>query len=247
MAAAPAAQPGRPSGEPFVELVAIMDRLRSPGGCPWDAEQTHASLVTYLIEEAYEVVEAIESDDSDGICEELGDLLLQVVFHARIAAERETDPWNIDDVAAGIAAKIVSRHPHVFGSATAETAQQVQANWQAIKAAEKARTSALDGIPSGLPALLLAEKMIHRMTNAGVTPKPGPGAATHAAESALPAGASLADFGELLLALVVRGRDLGLDAEAALRHALRNYAERIRAAESGRSGIGQSAPAPSGD
>ena len=109
-----------------------MDRLRSPGGCPWDARQTHQSLVEYLIEEAYETVEAIEADDDAGLREELGDLLLQVVFHARIAQERAEGPWSIDDVADGIIAKLVRRHPHVFADGTAETAADVEANWHAI-------------------------------------------------------------------------------------------------------------------
>lgn len=225
--------PGQePTGQPLLELIAVMDQLRSPGGCPWDAEQTHRSLVTYLIEEAYEAVEAIEDGDVAGMREELGDLLLQVFFHARIAQE-ESPSWNIDDVAAGIADKIRARHPHVFGDVVADTAADVEANWAAIKAAEKGRTSVLDGIPRGLPALVLAEKMTHRTAAGGVTPTPGPAPATAAAAAALPEGSSFADFGELLLALVIRGQAAGLEAEAALRHALRGYADRIRAGETG--------------
>lgn len=220
-----------PTGQPLLELIAVMDRLRSPGGCPWDAEQTHESLVTYLLEEAYETVEAIEAGDRAGMREELGDLLLQVMFHARIAAEDPADPWTIDDVAAGIAAKLVARHPHVFGDVKADTAEVAEANWAALKAAEKGRTSVLDGIPKGLPGLVLAEKMTHRAQIGGVVPAPGPLRARAAAAAALPTEATFDDFGDLLLALVTRGQAHGLDAEAALRHALRGYADRIRAAE----------------
>ena len=114
-----------PTGEPLLELVRVMNRLRSPGGCPWDAEQTHRSLVEYLVEEAYETVEAIETDDRVALREELGDVLLQVVFHSRIAEESVDDPFSIDDVAAGIVAKLIARHPHVFGDGDALTAPQV--------------------------------------------------------------------------------------------------------------------------
>ena len=131
-------------GRRFLDLVEVMDRLRSPGGCPWDAEQTHASLVKYLLEEAYETAEAIEDGDEAALREELGDVLLQVVFHSRIAAERP-DGWSIDDVANDIVEKLVRRHPHVFGSASATTARDVESNWERLKAAEKGRTSAVDG------------------------------------------------------------------------------------------------------
>lgn len=130
--------PSVPSGAALLDLVAVMDRLRSPGGCPWDAEQTHASLVPYLVEETYEAVEAIESGERDHMAEELGDVLLQVVFHARVAQEDEVAPFDIDDVAAGIAAKLRRRHPHVFGDVVADTPEAVAANWSVIKAAEKA-------------------------------------------------------------------------------------------------------------
>ncbi|MCU0296628.1 MAG: MazG family protein, partial [Candidatus Nanopelagicales bacterium] len=123
-----------------------MDRLRSPGGCPWDAEQTHESLVQYLVEETYETIEAIDADHRDGLIEELGDLLLQVVFHARIGQESD-DPFDIDDVAGGIADKLIARHPHVFGEAPAETAEDVEAAWFERKRQEKGRTSVTDGVP----------------------------------------------------------------------------------------------------
>ena len=142
-------------GAHLLDLVAVMDRLRSPGGCPWDAEQTHESLVEYLVEEAYETVEAIETGDDAALREELGDVLLQVAFHARIAEERD-DPWSIDDVADGITAKLVRRHPHVFSDHVVRDADEVEANWRRLKAEEKGRESVTDGIPLALPALVLA-------------------------------------------------------------------------------------------
>jgi XTP/dITP diphosphohydrolase len=129
-------------GARLLDLVAVMDRLRSPGGCPWDREQTHASLAPYLLEETYETLEAIDSGDRAHLREELGDLLLQVVFHARVAAEHPLDPWTVDDVAAGITDKLVRRHPHVFADASAESAAHVEAAWDRLKAPEKERASA---------------------------------------------------------------------------------------------------------
>ena len=154
-------------GESVLDLIEVMDRLRSPGGCPWDARQTHESLVEYLVEEAYETVEAIEGGDDSGLREELGDLLLQVVFHARIAQERGEEGWDIDDVARGIVEKLIRRHPHVFADVDADTAEQVEANWHALKAEEKGRASVADGIPEHLPALLRASKVHSRSTSLG--------------------------------------------------------------------------------
>lgn len=213
-----------------MELIAVMDQLRSPGGCPWDAEQTHESLVSYLTEEAHEAVEAIETRDRAAMREELGDVLLQVMFHSRIAQEHESDPWSIDEVAAGIAAKLVARHPHVFGDETVDSAAHVESVWLARKTAEKSRDSVLDGIPAGLPALLMAAKMHYRVTHGGVAhPEPDPlvGAAAARALDELPEDA----VGDLLLALATGALDRGVDPEAALRGALRGYAEQVRAAE----------------
>ena len=210
------------------ELVHVMDRLRSPGGCPWDARQTHRSLVEYLVEEAYESVEAIESGDRDDLREELGDLLLQVVFHARIAQEDPDDPWDIDDVADGIVRKLVSRHPHVFADASAETAEEVEANWHQLKAAEKGRTSVTDGIPASLPALVLAAKLLARSETIDA-PLP----AEAAASEVLAGIDSESDFGELLIGLVAAARARGWDAEAAAREAARRHRDRIRRAETG--------------
>jgi XTP/dITP diphosphohydrolase len=210
-------------GARLLDLVAVMDRLRSPGGCPWDAEQSHESLVTYLLEEAYETVESVETGDRDGLREELGDLLLQVVFHARIAQEHGSDPWGVDEVAAGIVAKLVSRHPHVFGSVDATTADEVEANWEQIKRAEKGRASAVDGVPIGQPALALASKLMSRAEQADVAPKiPDP---------ALPAAVTSEAVGELLLSVVALARRNGVDAEAALREAARGYAGAVRRRE----------------
>ena len=203
-------------GARLLDLVAVMDRLRSPGGCPWDAEQTHESLMTYLVEETYETLEAIETGDRQHLREELGDLVLQVVFHSRIAAEHPDEPWSVDDVAGDIVDKLVRRHPHVFGTSTAATAADVEAGWERQKAAEKGRASAVDGVPMALPALSLATKLVHRAEKNGVDVDPVDGD----------------DLGARLMSLVVESRAAGLDAEAELRAAARRFADRVRAAES---------------
>ena len=168
-----------------------MDRLRSPGGCPWDAEQTHASLARYLLEEAYEAFEAIEDGDLDGLREELGDVLLQVVFHARLAAERPPpEGWDIDDVAAGLVDKLVRRHPHVFGEVEVRGAADVETNWAAIKKAEKARQSAVEGIPLSQPALTLAAKLQRRAESVGVPADLLTGPGDEVTAEGAPAGAS---------------------------------------------------------
>lgn len=206
-------------GAGVLDLVATMDRLRSPGGCPWDAEQTHASLTTYLLEETYEVLEAIETGDRDHLREELGDLLLQVVFHARIAAEDAQDPWSVDDVAADIVDKLVRRHPHVFGpDAGSRSAADVEASWHSLKAAEKGRESAVEGVPLALPALSLAAKLMHRAESHGVDVAVGDDDGV----------------GARLMRLVAEARSAGLDAEAELRAATRRFAERVRTEERAR-------------
>ena len=207
-------------GARLLDLVAVMDRLRSPGGCPWDAEQTHASLTTYLVEETYETLEAIDTGDRQHLREELGDLLLQVVFHSRIAAEHGADPWTVDDVAGDIVDKLVRRHPHVFGPVTGPvgaltTSADAEAGWEQQKAAEKGRTSAVDGVPMALPALSLATKLVHRAEKNGVDVDPVDGD----------------DVGARLMALVVEARAAGQDPEAELRLVARRFAERVRAAE----------------
>ncbi|MDX6365157.1 MAG: hypothetical protein QOK30_233 [Nocardioidaceae bacterium] len=215
-----------PPGHRLLELVAVMDRLRRE--CPWDREQTHLTLVRYLLEESYETVEAIESGDREHLREELGDLLLQVMFHARVAAEYASDPFDIDDVAAGIVAKLVRRHPHVFaaaegtasGDADLSSADGVQSAWDAIKSAEKARTSALDGIPPGLPALSLAAAVAGR---AGVRPGGSDPVATTAADPA--------SLGDALFALAGAAQAAGVDPEQALRMRVRQEMAEVRGRE----------------
>ena len=217
-------------GESVLDLIEVMDRLRSPGGCPWDARQTHESLVEYLVEEAYETVEAIEGSDDSGLREELGDLLLQVVFHARIAQERGEEGWDIDDVAHGIVEKLIRRHPHVFADVDADTAEQVEANWHALKAEEKGRASVADGIPEHLPALLRASKVHSRSASLGDAV---PDLESHdTAARVLDSVDGEEGLGELLLAVASLARDRGWDAEAALRQAVRRRIVSIREAES---------------
>jgi XTP/dITP diphosphohydrolase len=227
-------------GARLLDLVTVMDRLRSPGGCPWDAEQTHASLTPYLLEEAYEAAEAIEHADRAALQEELGDVLLQVVFHARVAEEDPTEPFDIDDVAAGIVAKLVRRHPHVFGSSddgdgvapadleAVRTAAHVEANWDRIKAAEKQRESVLDGVPLALPALARADALLGRIGRAGLVDRLDLSAETIAHQ---PADWDAEAVGDRLLDVVTRARAAGVDAEAALRASVRALEVRARAAE----------------
>ncbi len=145
----------------LLRLREVMDRLRSPGGCEWDAEQTHESLIKYLLEESYEFVEAVEENDRVAMQEELGDILLQVYFHSRMAEDDASAPFDIEDVARGVADKLIHRHPHVFTDSDV-TYDDVLENWEAQKAIEKGRTSATDGVPLGQPAMMLANKMIYR-------------------------------------------------------------------------------------
>ncbi|WP_040633748.1 MazG family protein [Mobilicoccus pelagius] len=154
----------------MLDLVDVMDRLRSPGGCPWDAEQTHASLAPYAVEEAYELADAIEGGDLPDLVDELGDVLLQVVFHARVGEDGD-DPFDIDDVARGIVAKLRRRHPHVFDGVAVSGAAEVETNWDAIKAVEKPdRVGPLDGLPRGMPPLERAVKVAARLDRAGLLP-----------------------------------------------------------------------------
>lgn len=201
------------------ELIATLERLRAPGGCAWDREQTHASLVQYLVEESAELVEAIESGDDAELVEELGDVLYQVLFHADIATE--AGRFTLEDVAAHMRQKMVNRHPHVFGDVVADTSDAVVANWEAIKAVEKShRTSVLDGIPAGMPALALADKVLGRAAKVGVVVEPAPVPYTEE------------ELGAQLLALVAGARAGGLDAERALRGVLRTVRTRVADAES---------------
>jgi XTP/dITP diphosphohydrolase len=212
-----AAVVGLPDGAALLDAVAVMDRLRSPGGCPWDAEQTHESLLQYLIEECYELYQAIEDGDRDSIREELGDVLLQVLFHARVAAEHSARPFTIDDVAGDLVAKLVGRHPHVFaGSEHIDTAERQERRWEELKRAEKQRESSVDGVPLGQPAVALAAKLTSRTARA------------HLPADLLPAGAGV---GEQLFALAAKAKLAGVDPEAELRSAARRFAAAVRAAE----------------
>ncbi|WP_457028327.1 MazG family protein [Kitasatospora sp. P5_F3] len=212
-------------GARLLDLASVMDRLRSPGGCPWDAEQTHESLVKYLVEETFELVEAIEEGDRETFREELGDVLLQVFFHSRIAEEDTEEPFSIDDVAGDIVEKLMYRHPHVFGDVEATGSAQVEANWEQLKAAEKQRDSILDGVPAGLPALAYAAKLVSRVRRAGFTAVPD-------APYALPAELTPESAGRLLLAVAQRAYDADVDIDAALRTAARAYRDDVRSAES---------------
>lgn len=221
-----------PTGEGLIRLIEVMDQLRSPGGCPWDAEQTHQSLVQYLIEETYETVDAIDTGTRDDLLEELGDLLLQVYFHARIAEERADEPFSIDDVAHGIANKLVRRHPHVFPDAdgnltSAADAAVVEAKWQELKNAEKSRTSVTDGVPVSLPAMTQASKLLQRLKNASATP-PLSMDAVETVEDALANGV---DPGQLMIALVAKLRADGVDPDALMRESVRDFRAAIVDAE----------------
>lgn len=233
----------------FADLVAIMARLRAPGGCPWDREQTHASLRPYLLEETYETLEAIDAGAADKLREELGDLLLQVVFHAEMAAEAGS--FTIDDVVAGLADKLVRRHPHVFGDADAETADAVLKRWEVIKAAERAEATeapgrapsdgepqdgALGGLPRVLPALALAQQMQSRAARAGfewldlaqatakVREELTELERAHAGE---PPDRVAEELGDLLFTVANLPRYLGLDGEQALRAACVKFRDRF--------------------
>ncbi|AKT50186.1 MazG family protein [Arsenicicoccus sp. oral taxon 190] len=210
-----------PRGARLLELVQVMDRLRSPGGCPWDAEQTHETLAPYAVEEAHELADAIASGDRAHLVEELGDVLLQVVFHARVGQEHPDTPFDVDDVAAGIIAKLERRHPHVFADTVVSGAADVEANWETIKAAEKPhRSGVLDGVPASLPALALAGKLASRLERSGRGHL-----VADAADAATDAtGAPGEDLGAALLALVLQARARGIDPEQALRATVRDVA-----------------------
>ena len=226
-------------GAHLLDLVSIMDTLRV--SCPWDREQTHSSLLRYLLEEAYEAAEAIEAGDLAALREEIGDVMFQAFFHARIAAERPAAEggFTIDDVADTLAAKLVRRHPHVFGSVSVSSAADVNANWEEIKKAERAAKaalsgdpasgevtapSALDGVPFGQPALSLAAQLQRRAQRAGIAVSAG-GAGTGSGEL------TGERAGDALMALVALVREAGLDPEVELRAAARRFADSVRERE----------------
>jgi XTP/dITP diphosphohydrolase len=203
-------------GAELDRAVTVMNRLRSPGGCPWDAAQTHQSLARYLLEETYEVLEAIETGDPALLREELGDLLLQVLFHARLAEELPPgQQFSIDDVAADLVAKLIRRHPHVFADGDATDPATVNERWESAKAVEKGRTSAVDGVPLAQPALALSAKLIARAERVGIAVEPDSGD----------------EIGERLFAVVRDAVDAGVDPEGALRRTASRYRDAIRSAE----------------
>lgn len=211
-------------GSQLARLVEVMDQLRSPGGCPWDAEQTHESLLKYLLEESYEFVDAVQSGNRVDMREELGDVLLQVYFHARIAEEDPLDPFSIEDVAASIADKLIRRHPHVFADVEVLDSAEVLQNWEAIKRQEKGRTSALDGVAMAQPALPLIEKLLYRAEKYNVavlTPK----------VVDIDIAANESAVGEALLTVIAWAHANGIDAESALRRQALLLSQQISAIE----------------
>jgi XTP/dITP diphosphohydrolase len=205
-----------PPGARLLDAVAVMDRLVSPGGDPWKRAQNHRTLAPYLLEESYEAYDAIEQDDLVALREELGDVLLQIVLHARLAEELpDGAAWGIDDVAAVLVEKMVRRNPHVFAGEQAAGLDEITENWERIKRAEKSRDSVLDGIALSQPALALAAKILQRAARAGLGVP-------------LPDGA---DLGSVLLRQVASALAAGEDAEAALRRAALGHADAVRAAE----------------
>jgi XTP/dITP diphosphohydrolase len=214
----------------LLRLAEVMDRLRSPGGCPWDAEQTHESLVKYLLEESYEFIDALGEGDRIGMREELGDVLLQVYFHSRMAQDHPSDPFSIEDVAKLIADKLIRRHPHVFEGLHVDDMDEVIENWEAIKAKEKGRISSLDGIAMAQPALPLVEKLIYRAEKYKVDlPLTNIATATQAVEQS----PSEATIGEALAAIIAWAHQHNIDPESALRGQAREIIEKIRQSEAG--------------
>lgn len=212
-----------PPGARLLDAVSAMDRLLSPGGDPWKRQQTHATLAQFMLEEAYEAYDAIASGDLAALREELGDVLLQIVLHARLAEELpDGERWTVDDVAGGLVEKLVRRNPHVFAGVTVSSIEEITENWERIKRAEKARGSAVEGIVLAQPALALAAKLLERVERAGLdVPAPvQPSTVENEGE-----------LGAALFALVAAARARGLDAEAALRRAALEFADAVRAAE----------------
>jgi XTP/dITP diphosphohydrolase len=209
-------------GSRLLDVVSVMDQLRSPGGCPWDAEQTHSSLAPYLVEETFETLAAIDGDDPDALRDELGDVLLQVAFHARIGEESEERAWSIDDVAAALVDKLVRRHPHVFADGSATSAAEVEQNWHRLKEHERPRQSIVDGVPLALPALALSEKLLSRSVKAGLP--------LEVDEPELPEELDERLLGTLLFGIVSVARRRGIDAESALRRFAHDFAEQARRA-----------------
>ena len=208
-------------GSELIRLREVMDKLRSPGGCPWDAEQDHTSLLKYLLEESYEFIESVENNDRDAMQEELGDLLLQVYFHSRMAEEDAKQPFSIEDVAKLVADKLIRRHPHVFAGKAVDSSADVLENWERQKAAEKGRTSAIDGVPLAQPALPLATKVLYRLKKLNYD-------LSVSEPIKLKADVDQDQFGQILLGLITQAVDKGLDPEAALRQATKELIVQIQ-------------------
>ena len=212
---------------PVEQLVQVMDQLRSPGGCPWDAEQTHESLARYLLEETYEALEAMDQGDLGSLREELGDLLLQVVFHARIA--QESDPtFSLDAIAQGVVDKLVRRHPHVFTDLVVTSNEELETNWAKIKEEEKQRESVTDGVPQAMPALQLATQLIYRARKSGVVA--GDSEVKESLRDVI-GEVNQEQVAALLVASVELAREADIDAESVLRAEMMRYRSRVRESE----------------
>jgi tetrapyrrole methylase family protein / MazG family protein len=223
-----------PEKADFNDLIRLMAKLRSPEGCPWDREQTHHTIKGHLVEEAFEVIDALDRADFDELQEELGDLLLQVVFHSQMAAE--AGRFSIDDVIDGIVAKLKRRHPHIFARSDAETPAQVLSQWEIIKAGEKDRPSHLTGVPESLPALAQSQKLQQKAARVGFDWRRGEDVLDKLAEEV---GEFLAvkklndresmedEFGDILFTLVNLARHLDIDAELALRRINKKFRYRF--------------------
>lgn len=226
--------PSSQGGARLLDLIRIQARLRAPGGCPWDAEQTHRTLARHLLEETHELLEAIDADDSDAIRDELGDLLLQVTFHAQIAAD--DGRWDVDDVARGLVEKLIHRHPHVFGGVEVSGSDEVLTNWEKLKAEEKGGSAPIeDDIPATLPALARASKVQRRAAGWGFewrTPQSALAALRDevdelaAAIDAEDPDNAEEEIGDVLFSVVAVARKLGVDGESALRRTIRGFADR---------------------
>ena len=216
----------------LLRLAEVMDRLRSPGGCPWDAEQSHQSLLKYLLEESYEFVDSVDEEDRTAMREELGDILLQVYFHSRIAQEHPTDPFDIEEVAKGIADKLIRRHPHVFGDQEINSSEELKENWERLKAQEKGRKSATDGVALSQPAVALITKLIYRAEKAGIKldlpetfkfESNSNGSSQNSIESSI---------GDALVAAIATAVKHGIEPEDLLRSRAREIADEIKRIES---------------
>jgi XTP/dITP diphosphohydrolase len=212
---------------PVEHLVQVMDQLRSPGGCPWDAEQTHESLARYLLEETYEALEAMDQGDLGSLREELGDLLLQVVFHARIAQESDST-FSLDAIAQGVVDKLVRRHPHVFTDLVVTSNEELETNWAKIKEEEKQRESVTDGVPQAMPALQLATQLIYRARKSGVV---AGDSQTKESLREVIGEVSQDQIAALLVATVELAREADIDAESVLRAEMMRYRSKVRESE----------------